>query len=158
VTRSELHTERVDLAEIARDIAAKLKTSEPDRMVELVIAGSIRAEGDRRLLKIALENLLGNAWKFTRKSAGARIEFRASDVGGERVYSVSDNGAGFDMAYAAKLFGVFQRLHSTAEFEGTGIGLATVQRIVEKHGGRIWAEGIVDRGATFSFVLPGAPE
>jgi light-regulated signal transduction histidine kinase (bacteriophytochrome) len=118
-----------------------------------VVEAGISAEGDARLLRIALENLLGNAWKFTAKSAAPRIEVGMASGDGDRTYFVRDNGAGFDMAYASKLFGVFQRLHSTDEFEGTGIGLATVQRIINRHGGRIWATGEVGRGATLSFTL-----
>jgi light-regulated signal transduction histidine kinase (bacteriophytochrome) len=111
------------------------------------------AEGDPRLLRAALENLLSNAWKFTSKREDARIEFGAEPAGGLAAYFVRDNGAGFDMAYAGKLFGVFQRLHSANEFGGTGIGLATVQRIIRRHGGRIWAESEVGRGAIFRFTL-----
>ncbi len=110
-------------------------------------------QADSRLLDIVLVNLLGNAWKFTGKRASARIEFAAQDGEKSVVYHVRDNGAGFNSAYAGKLFGVFQRLHAAQDFDGTGIGLATVQRIVRRHGGRIWAEGEVDRGATFYFTL-----
>jgi len=159
VTRSELRREEVDLTALARGVAAQLQRVEPDRLVEVIAADGLTAEGDSRLLKVVLENLIGNAWKFTGKRAPARIEFGASAGNGERTYFVRDNGAGFDMAYAAKLFGVFQRLHSPSEFEGTGIGLATVQRIIGRHGGRVWAEGAVDQGATFYFTLGdgGAP-
>jgi light-regulated signal transduction histidine kinase (bacteriophytochrome) len=153
VTRSELRRETVDLAELARGIFVQLHRAAPDRNVETVIADDLFAEGDARLLRGLLENLLGNAWKFTGKQAAARIEIGVTQAGGERAYFVRDNGAGFDMTYAGKLFGAFQRLHSATEFEGTGIGLATVQRIVYRHGGRVWAESEVDRGATFYFTL-----
>ena len=153
VTRAELVREPVDLTGLAESVAAQLQRTEPDRRVEMAIEAGIAVEGDARLLRIALENLLGNAWKFTAKRAEPRIEVGATFEDGNRTYFVRDNGAGFDMAYASKLFGVFQRLHSTAEFEGTGIGLATVQRIISRHGGRIWATGEVDRGATFCFTL-----
>ena len=113
----------------------------------------LTADGDARLLRVALENLFGNAWKFTSKHAQARIEFGATEFAGEPAYFVRDNGAGFDMAYADKLFGAFQRLHGMAEFPGTGIGLATVQRVIHRHGGRIWAESAVEQGATFYFTL-----
>jgi light-regulated signal transduction histidine kinase (bacteriophytochrome) len=157
VTRSELRREPVDLSDLVRAIVAHLRRSAPDRSVEITIQHDIVVEGDARLLRDALENLLGNAWKFTKKRAAAQIEFGAIAHDSHPVYFVRDNGAGFDMTYAAKLFGVFQRLHSTNEFEGTGIGLATVQRIVTRHGGRVWAEGEVDRGATIYFTLGGAP-
>jgi light-regulated signal transduction histidine kinase (bacteriophytochrome) len=155
VTRAELRRLPVDLSALARNVAAQLGKAEPDRQVEIVIGDGIAAEGDAPLLRIALQNLLGNAWKFTGRRAAARIEIGTMSVDGEAVYFVRDNGAGFDPAYQAKLFGVFQRLHSTQEFEGTGIGLATVKRIVSRHGGRIWATGEVDRGATFNFTLGG---
>jgi two-component system, NtrC family, sensor kinase len=152
VTRGELRRAPTDMSAIARGVGARLVKAWPDRRVELVVTGGLVANCDGRLLTVAFENLIGNAWKFTGKSADARVEVGMSrDEPG--TYFVRDNGAGFDMAYASKLFGVFQRLHSTAEFEGTGIGLATVQRIVRKHGGRIWAEGAVGRGATVFFTL-----
>jgi light-regulated signal transduction histidine kinase (bacteriophytochrome) len=153
VTRAELRRERVDLSELARSVLEGLRESQPERQVEEVIQDGLVAQADPRLLDVALTNLLGNAWKFTGKRAAARIEFGAG--AGERppVYFVRDNGAGFDGKYADKLFGVFQRLHAAHEFEGTGIGLVTVQRIVQRHGGRVWAEGEVNRGATFYFTL-----
>ncbi len=153
VTRSEMRTEAVDLSKIAQDIAADLERSTPEREVEFAIAPGLEARGDARLLRVALENLLRNSWKYTAKQPRPRIEFGSVQENGERVFRVRDNGAGFDMRYADKLFGVFQRLHSPADFEGTGVGLATVRRIITRHGGRIWAEGVVDRGATFSFTL-----
>jgi light-regulated signal transduction histidine kinase (bacteriophytochrome) len=152
VTRSELVREPVDLSGLAQNVAAQLQKLQPDRRVDIVIAAGMVIEGDARLLRVALENLLGNAWKFTGRRAAPRIEVGLTSDGDGACF-VRDNGAGFDMAYAAKLFGAFQRLHSADEFEGTGIGLATVQRIVNRHGGRIWAIGEVDRGATFYFTL-----
>jgi len=154
VARSEFRRERVDLSAMARAIARDLQKAEPERDVEFVMADGVYAEGDSHLLRLALQNLLHNAWKFTAKKPRATIEFGVLDRGGPPVYFVRDDGAGFDMAYAGKLFGAFQRLHSTSEFEGTGIGLATVQRIIQRHGGRIWAEGAAGRGATFYFTLP----
>jgi two-component system, NtrC family, sensor kinase len=155
VTQGDFQREQVDLAAIVSGVAARLRTRHAERTVELIVADGLVATGDARLLTIALENLLGNAWKFTGKHADARIEVGASDIRGRRTYFVRDNGAGFDMTYASKLFGVFQRLHSVTEFEGTGIGLATVQRVVRRHGGRIWAESEVGCGATFFFTLEG---
>lgn len=152
VIRSEFQRERVDLSAIAANVVARLQRDNPDRQVQAVIARPLVASGDVRLLTIALENLIGNAWKFTGKRADARIEVAYREEGGG-VFMVRDNGAGFDMTYASKLFGVFQRLHTNDEFEGTGIGLATVQRIVRRHGGRIWAEGEIGKGATFFFTL-----
>jgi light-regulated signal transduction histidine kinase (bacteriophytochrome) len=153
LARTELRRSPIDLTALARNVAAELRKAEPDREVEIAIDDGIGGDGDASLLRIALENLLGNAWKFTGKRTGARIEVGTISVDGETVYFVRDNGAGFDPTYEAKLFGVFQRLHSTHEFEGTGIGLATVKRIIDRHGGRIWAAGEIDRGATFYFTL-----
>jgi len=125
--------------------------------VEFAIAPGLLVNADADLLRAVLENLLGNAWKFTSKHAQARIEVGAVQRDGETVYFVRDDGAGFDMAYANKLFGAFQRLHAATEFEGTGIGLATVQRIIHRHGGQVWAEGQLEKGATFFFTLPPEP-
>jgi signal transduction histidine kinase len=153
VTRGEMRRENVDLSAMAKSIAEELAKAEPGRQVEVVIAPQITTEGDSRLLRVVVENLLRNAWKFTGKQSSARIEFGTQANNGKLVYFVRDNGAGFDMAYAAKLFGAFQRLHAMTDFAGTGVGLATVQRIVHRHGGRVWAEGKVDQGATFYFTL-----
>jgi light-regulated signal transduction histidine kinase (bacteriophytochrome) len=141
------------LSDLARTTAERLKESQPDRAVEFVIGGGFTENGDSALVGAVIENLLSNAWKFTRNQPKARIEFGSIQEGGHTAYFVRDNGAGFDMAYAQKLFGVFQRLHTPSEFEGTGIGLATVQRIVRRHGGRVWAEGKVGEGACFHFTL-----
>ena len=152
MTGRELQFERVDLSETARQLAEELKAAEPGRKVDVAVEPGLSIEGDRTLLRLVLQNLLGNAFKFSAKNREARIEFgRRAD--GDHAFFVRDNGAGFDMRFADRLFGVFQRLHSAAEFEGTGVGLATVRRIITRHGGRIWAEGAVDRGATFYFTL-----
>lgn len=153
VSRVELRAERVDLSALAATIAVELRQSQPDRQAEFVIARDLVVEGDRTLLRAALGNLLGNGWKYTQPRATARIEFGCLDRENETVYFVRDNGVGFDMTYVAKLFGAFQRFHRQTEFGGTGIGLATVQRIIHRHGGRAWAEGEVDQGATFYFTL-----
>ena len=153
VTRTEVRGRSVDLSSLAGEIWAELKDSERDRPVECVIAAGAIAEGDPALLRAVLQNLLGNAWKFTRKRTPARIEFGFAEESGERTYFVKDNGAGFDMSYADKLFGAFQRLHGQNEFPGIGIGLATVQRIVSRHGGRVWAIGAPDQGASVYFTL-----
>lgn len=153
ITRSEMHQKPVDLSSLAKTIAEELQHSEPGRKVTIVIRDDLKTSGDPRLLRIALENLLGNAWKFTMKRPVATIEFGRIEREGKTIYFVRDDGAGFDMAYADKLFGPFQRLHSLSEFPGTGIGLATVQRIIHRHGGKVWAEGEVEKGATFYFTL-----
>jgi PAS domain S-box-containing protein len=153
VTRTSIHSQEVDLSELARATAERLKESQPERVVEFVIGDGFTEKGDSTLIGAAIENLLSNAWKFTRDQPNARIEFGALRRGGQHAYFVRDNGAGFDMAFASKLFGVFERLHKPSEFEGTGIGLATVQRIVHRHGGRVWAEGKVGEGACFHFTF-----
>ena len=153
ITRSELKREDIDLSALASEVIEELRKQEPERTVQCTIQPGLIAWGDARLLRIVLDNLLGNAWKFTSKRPDAQIEFGMQRQDDEPVYFVRDNGAGFDMAYAEKLFGAFQRLHETSEFPGTGIGLATAQRIIHKHGGRIWAEGEVEQGATFYFTL-----
>ena len=154
LSRIELRTERIDLGAMAHSVVEELRRSEPDRRAEFVIAPALAAEGDRTLLKAALGNLLGNAWKYTQPRASARIEFGCVEREDGTAYFVRDNGVGFDMAYVGKLFGAFQRLHRQTEFGGTGVGLATVQRIIHRHGGRVWAEAAVDQGATFYFTLP----
>jgi light-regulated signal transduction histidine kinase (bacteriophytochrome) len=153
MTRSEMRHERVDLSALARNLAKELQRSDPERAVEFVLKDGIVAEGDQRLLRVVLENLQRNAWKFTGSQPQARVEFGLTELDGTSTYFVRDDGVGFDMAYADKLFGAFQRLHKTTEFPGTGIGLATVQRIVRRHGGSVWAEGAVGQGATFYFTL-----
>jgi signal transduction histidine kinase len=153
VTRSSLSRQMVDLSALAREIAAEIEKSQPDRRVRFVIADGLVVRGDPRLLRVLLENLLGNAFKFTQKEREATIEFGAVTRDGGVAYYVRDNGVGFDEAYATKLFGAFQRLHGSEDFEGTGIGLATVQRIVGRHGGKAWAEGAVGKGASFFFTL-----
>jgi len=153
VTRSEMCHERVDLSALAWSIAGELRQGEPEREVAFDITPGLAAKGDPQLLRVVLENLLRNAWKFTAAHERARIEFGAETAEGKTVFFIRDDGAGFDMHYADKLFGAFQRLHQATEFPGTGIGLATVRRIIRRHGGRVWAEGAVERGATFYFTL-----
>jgi two-component system, NtrC family, sensor kinase len=153
VSRGELHRTSSDLSALARDVASELQRREPDRDVELVIAAGLHAEVDARLLRIVFENLLGNAWKFTRKVQLARIEVGQVPSPEGNTFFVRDNGAGFAMHYADKLFRPFQRLHTEAEFPGTGIGLATIQRIIDRHGGRAWAEGEIGHGAVFYFTV-----
>jgi signal transduction histidine kinase len=154
VSRGEFRRERVDLSAMVKAIVTELRRTDGERDVEVRAQSDVRAEADPRLIRITLENLLGNAWKFTAGTAAPVIEFGARDDGGERVYFVRDNGAGFDMKYADRLFGAFQRLHTDKEFPGTGIGLATVQRIILRHGGRIWVDAAVAKGAAFHFTLP----
>jgi len=154
VTRGEMRQEMVDLGSMAKAVLTEFQKTEPERQVECVVAEGVIANGDARLLRVGLENLLGNAWKFTAKRPQARIEFGTTQGDGQNIYFIRDNGAGFDMSFSDKLFGPFQRLHGTNEFPGTGIGLATVQRIIHRHGGRVWAEGEVEKGATFYFTLP----
>jgi len=154
VARTELLCRRVDLSQMARDIATELSARAPARRVEWLIASALEAEGDPGLIEILLNNLLSNAWKYTTHCSVGRIEFGAVlQTGGLVQYHVRDNGAGFDMASAGRLFQPFERLHTEEEFPGAGIGLATVRRIVQRHGGRIWAEGEVGRGAIFRFTL-----
>lgn len=153
VSRAEMCREPVDLTALVQNLADKLRQTEPERQAEFSIQPGLAATGDPRLLEMALFNLLENAWKFTGKQPAARIEFGGMEQDGRPVFFFRDNGSGFDMAYASNLFGAFQRLHQTSEFPGTGIGLATVQRIINRHGGRIWAEAAVDQGATFYFTL-----
>jgi signal transduction histidine kinase len=157
VTRGSMERKRLDLSALAEEVAEELREARPERKVEFSAQKGLEVWGDPKLLRVALVNLIGNAWKFTAKKPEARVEFglseRLSHRGRIPVYYVRDNGAGFDEAYSGKLFGAFQRLHGADEFEGTGIGLATVQRVVHRHGGRIWAEGEVGRGATFYFTL-----
>jgi light-regulated signal transduction histidine kinase (bacteriophytochrome) len=155
VTRAEIHRAEVNLTAVARQIADWLRTAAPGRDVVFTVDDDLRGEGDTTLLTVLLENLLGNAWKFTSRREHAEIQFGRIERDGRPVYFVRDNGAGFDMASASKLFSPFQRLHSANEFEGTGIGLATVQRVVQRHEGRVWAEAEIDRGATFYFTLSG---
>jgi len=153
VTRSPIHREPLDLSAIARSIAEELRQAEPSRNVEFLIQGGLTATGDSPLLRAALENLLRNSWKYTSGHDSAKIEFGRTPTNGNSPFFVRDDGAGFDPRYADRLFGAFQRLHTEAEFSGTGIGLATVQRIIHRHGGEIWAEGAVEKGATFYFTL-----
>jgi light-regulated signal transduction histidine kinase (bacteriophytochrome) len=157
IGRAELIAVPADLAAIFRAAAEQLRRAQPDRLIELVAPATVAAFGDPRLLAVVIENLLANAWKFTGKTPSPRIELGQITQDVSVVYFVRDNGVGFDMAYSEKLFAVFQRLHTVGEFEGTGIGLATVQRVILRHGGRIWAEGEVGRGATFYFTLKEAP-
>ena len=153
ITRSKIKFEHVELSAMVQKIASELHDLEPKRNVDFVITEGLCVNGDTNLLQVAMDNLLNNAWKFTGKHPHARIEFGAKQHNGNPVYFIRDDGVGFDMSYSNKLFVAFQRLHSPGEFEGTGIGLATVQRIINRHGGSIWAEGEVGHGATFNFTL-----
>jgi light-regulated signal transduction histidine kinase (bacteriophytochrome) len=149
----EMLQREFDLSAMIENIVAELRTANPERAFECEITPNLLVQGDDRLLHIAMSNLIGNAWKFTQKKETARIEFSQIEKNGLIVYYIHDNGAGFDMACADKLFNPFQRLHSAREFEGTGIGLATVDRIIRRHGGQIWAEAEVNKGATFFFTI-----
>lgn len=153
VTRQEINYEQVDLSKIAHGICNELKHNQPERTVDWEIMDGMKTNGDASLLKIAIENLMLNAWKFTSKNKMTKIQFGCMQDGDHNLYFLRDNGVGFDMNYASKLFGAFQRLHSAKEFPGTGIGLATVQRIIHRHGGKIWAESSVNQGAVFYFTL-----
>jgi signal transduction histidine kinase len=153
VTRASMQHEPVDLSALAESITGDLQREQPERHVKVSITPGLVVSGDVRLLRIALGNLLSNAWKFTSKREDAQIEFGAQGRDGKQVFYVRDNGVGFDMDHAGKLFGAFQRLHTEREFPGTGVGLATVQRVLHKHGGRVWAEGMPGKGATFYFSL-----
>lgn len=155
LAQGELTRESVDLSEIAKSVAEKLMSAEPGRRVAFRIAEGIAGTGDQRLLRVVLENLLGNAWKYTSEQEDAVIEFGVTNCEGKQAYFVRDNGAGFDMACAEKLFVPFQRLHGTDKFKGHGIGLATVKRIISRHKGEIWAESRAGKGATFYFTLDG---
>jgi signal transduction histidine kinase len=154
VSRGELALARCDISAVARAIVRGLQEREPARHAEIEIPDALVVTADPRLLEIALDNLLGNAWKFTARTAEPRIELASADGGDEVLVTVRDNGAGFDMTYAAKLFQPFQRLHRAEDFPGTGIGLATVDRIVRRHGGRIWATSVPGSGAAFHIALP----
>jgi signal transduction histidine kinase len=155
LTREEMHKQKLDLTAMARDVLAEFRESEKDRKVDCLIAEGLSARGDERLIHAMLENLLGNAWKFTARRKKAKIQFGSERTAeGETVFSVRDNGAGFNMEHVGKLFHAFQRLHTVREFPGNGIGLATVQRIIHRHGGRVWAEGESGKGAVFFFTLP----
>jgi len=153
LTRTEMNIEKINLTRIARSVIDELQKSHPQRHVEIKIGDGLEDTADSRLMRITLENLLGNAWKFTEKQVKAVIEFGCTEEGGKKVYFIRDNGVGFDMAYVDKLFAPFQRLHNEEEFPGTGIGLALVRRIIHRHGGKVWTEGQTDKGATFYFSL-----
>jgi light-regulated signal transduction histidine kinase (bacteriophytochrome) len=158
LTRAEMHSEPIDLSGMARIIASDLQRTDPKRSATFNIESGVTACGDPRLVRVLLENLLGNAWKYTSRHPSAQIAFGRSSSDGEVAYFVRDDGAGFDIAYADKLFRPFQRLHTMEEFEGAGVGLATAQRIVRRHGGRIWADAAPEQGATFFFTLPSVIE
>jgi signal transduction histidine kinase len=157
ISRCELTPRTIDLSQLVADAIGAVKEHYPDRDVELHVEAGLQACGDARLLRIALENLLDNAWKYTTHTASARIEVGMQQDAHGRTFYVRDNGVGFDMAYSGKLFGPFQRLHAETQYPGTGIGLVTVQRIIARHGGRIWAQAELGRGATFYFTIPDPP-
>jgi PAS domain S-box-containing protein len=153
VSRGEMNIQEVNISRMVQEITDDLQGIQPERKVEFIIQEGIKVRGDGRLLRIVLENLIGNAWKFTSKHPAAVIEFGMQQQNERPVYFIRDNGAGFNMEYAQKLFGAFQRLHAASEFPGTGVGLATVQRVIHRHGGKVWAEGEVEKGATFYFTI-----
>jgi light-regulated signal transduction histidine kinase (bacteriophytochrome) len=157
MTRQEMKRQRVDLSSICREVVANLRQEQPGRTVEVSIQPGCTGEGDPQLLRVLLENLLGNAWKYTRTTSGARIEFGVEHEAEGDIFYIRDNGVGFDMVYASKLFSPFQRLHNPNEFEGSGIGLASVWRVVRRHGGQIKATAEIGQGATFCFSLAAAP-
>jgi light-regulated signal transduction histidine kinase (bacteriophytochrome) len=154
MSRGQVNRKKLSLSTIANEIADHLKENEPNRQVKFDIDPNLEAYADASLIRVVLQNLLGNAWKYSSNNANAHIEFGQMPHNSETVFFVRDDGVGFDMQYADKLFGAFQRLHKANEFEGTGIGLATVQRIIHRHGGIIWAQSELDKGATFYFTLP----
>jgi len=156
ISRRHMSVEKVDLSQCARDYIERLVSEEPDRQVEYSVENDVTVSGSRELLYAALKNLIENAWKFTSKQPTAKIEFATTTVDGETVYFVRDDGVGFDMQYVHKLFGTFQRLHPKEAYPGTGIGLATVKRVIERHRGRVWADSETGQGATFYFTLPAA--
>jgi light-regulated signal transduction histidine kinase (bacteriophytochrome) len=151
--RAELSREQVDLSAIAQVIVEQLRQSEPHRHISFIIQAGLTVQGDPHLLESVLANLVSNAFKFTGKCAEAHIEFGQTELQGRHAFYVRDNGAGFDMKYSQKLFGAFQRMHTVSEFPGTGVGLASAQRVIHRHGGHVWAEAEVNRGATFYFTL-----
>ncbi|MDY6984577.1 MAG: ATP-binding protein, partial [Pseudomonadota bacterium] len=153
VSRGELVRQHIDLTEMAREVISELQARDPNYHPDVSVWQGMQAAADPKLMRIVLENLLGNAWKFSSKKENPRIVVGVMKDGAREVYFVRDNGAGFDMKYADKLFGAFQRLHGMNEFPGTGIGLATVQRIINRHGGRIWFDSAPDNGASFYFTL-----
>ncbi len=153
INRYDINIQQVNLSEMVKEIADNLHESQPERQVEFIIQENIKILADGNLLRIVIENLIGNAWKFTSKKASATIELGMKSHNGKKTYFIRDDGAGFDSKYAQKLFSAFQRLHDSKEFPGTGVGLATVQRIIHRHGGNMWAEGEVEKGATFYFTL-----
>jgi len=153
ITRAELTCRPINLHDLADEICQELRKSNPERAINIQIAKNLKAEGDERLVRVALENLINNAWKFTTQNSNPHIEIGKKIQDGKKLFYVRDNGVGFNMNYSEKLFGAFQRLHTVDEFPGTGIGLAIVKRIVHKHGGKIWAESEPGQGATFYFTL-----
>jgi light-regulated signal transduction histidine kinase (bacteriophytochrome) len=153
INRTEVRFDPINLSELVQSIINDLQTRDPNRTIAIEIIPNLHTLADERLLRVALENLLNNAWKFTGKTPQPKIEVGQIRLAGKETFYIRDNGVGFDMAYADKLFGAFQRLHSTEDFPGTGIGLAIVQRVIQKHGGKIWAEAEKGKGATFFFTL-----